>query len=213
MKDKLFAALKVPQSYLFRGEGAEEDKTTLAQKDIRFARTIQRLQRSIVSELEKIGIIHLYTLGYRTSDLISFKLKLNNPSKIAEMQELEQWKNKFETAGAATEGYFSKRWVAEHIFSMSEQEFLRCQREQFYDRKFAAALEAGGAEDEAMDAGLGGGEIGDLGGDLGGGDEPLDLGGGGEEEPDLGGEEAAAPEEPAGEDDVLLAAPGNRDDG
>ena len=70
LKDKLFAALKVPQSYLFRGEGSEEDKTTLAQKDIRFARTIQRLQRAVVSELEKIGIIHLYALGYRPSDLV-----------------------------------------------------------------------------------------------------------------------------------------------
>ena len=210
LKDKLFAALKVPQSYLFRGEGSEEDKTTLAQKDIRFARTIQRLQRAVVSELEKIGIIHLYALGYRTSDLVSFKLKLNNPSKIAEMQELEHWKNKFDTAGAATEGFFSKRWVAEHIFSMSEEEFLRNQREQFYDRKFAAALEAAGTADEEMDAGLGGGDMGDL--DLGGGDEPLDLGGGGDEPADLGGEETP-PEEPAGEDDVLLAAPGNRDDG
>ena len=210
LKDKLFAALKVPQSYLFRGEGSEEDKTTLAQKDIRFARTIQRLQRAVVSELEKIGIIHLYALGYRTSDLVSFKLKLNNPSKIAEMQELEHWKNKFDTAGAATEGFFSKRWVAEHIFSMSEEEFLRNQREQFYDRKFAAALEAAGTADEEMDAGLGGGDMGDL--DLGGGDEPLDLGGGEDEPADLGGEETP-PEEPAGEDDVLLAAPGNRDDG
>jgi hypothetical protein len=78
----LFAAIKIPQSYLVMGEGAQEDKTTLAQKDIRFARTIQRLQRSIVSELEKIGIIHLFTLGYRGDDLLSFKLGLNNPSKL-----------------------------------------------------------------------------------------------------------------------------------
>ena len=63
-------------------EGGEEDKTTLAQKDVRFARTIQRLQRVIVSELEKIGIIHLYTLGFRGDDLLSFSLALNNPSKI-----------------------------------------------------------------------------------------------------------------------------------
>jgi len=210
LKDKLFAALKVPQSYLFRGEGSEEDKTTLAQKDIRFARTIQRLQRAVVSELEKIGIVHLYALGYRTSDLVSFKLKLNNPSKIAEMQELEHWKNKFDTAGSATEGFFSKRWVAEHLFSMSEEEFLRNQREQFYDRKFAAALEAAGTEDEEMDAGLGAGAPGEL--DLGGEDEPLDLGG--EDEPlDLGGEEEPPEEVGGGEDDVLLAAPGNRDDG
>ena len=200
LKDKLFAALKVPQSYLFRGEGAEEDKQTLAQKDIRFARTIQRLQRAVVSELEKIGIVHLYSLGYRTSDLISFKLKLNNPSKIAELQELEHWKTKFDAAGSATEGFFSKRWIAEHIFSMSEEEFLRNQREQFYDRKYTAALEAASAEEEGMEEGLGGGEMGELGGDLGG-----------EEELDLGGEEGGG-EEGGGEDDVLLAAPGNRDD-
>ena len=209
LKDKLFAALKVPQSYLFRGEGAEEDKTTLAQKDIRFARTIQRLQRAVVSELEKVGIVHLYALGYRTSDLISFKLKLNNPSKIAEMQELEHWRTKFETAGAATEGYFSKRWVAEHVFSLSEEEFLRNQREQFYDRKYTAALEAAATGEEELDAGLGGGEGGDLGGELGG-EEELDLGG--EEELDLGGEEEPAAAE-GGEEEVLLAEPpGHRDD-
>ena len=74
LKDKLFAALKVPASYLTNAEGAEEDKTTLAQKDIRFARTIQRLQRAVISELEKIGIIHLYTLGYDGEDLLNFKL-------------------------------------------------------------------------------------------------------------------------------------------
>ena len=110
LRDKLFAALKVPASYLSRSEGAEEDKTTLAQKDIRFARTIQRLQRSVLAELEKIGVIHLFTLGYRGNDLVSFALQLNNPSKLAELQELEHWRTKFEVASTATEGYFSKRW-------------------------------------------------------------------------------------------------------
>ena len=88
LRDKLFSALKVPMSYLSRGDGADEDKSTLAQKDIRFARTIQRLQRSVVSELEKIAIVHLFTMGYRGNDLLSFKLSLNNPSKLAELQEL-----------------------------------------------------------------------------------------------------------------------------
>ena len=118
LRDKLFAALKVPQSYLTLGEGGEEDKSTLAQKDIRFARTIQRLQRALVSELEKIGIVHLYTLGYRGDDLIGFKLSLNNPSKLAELQELEHWRTKFDTAASATEGYFSRRWVAKNMFGL-----------------------------------------------------------------------------------------------
>ena len=137
LKDKLFSALKVPASYLTNAEGAEEDKTTLAQKDIRFARTIQRLQRAIVSELEKIGIIHLYTLGYDGEDLLSFKLSLNNPSIIAELQELERWDKKFSVAASANEGFFSRRWIAEHLFGMSHEEFLRNQRELFYDKKFS----------------------------------------------------------------------------
>jgi hypothetical protein len=219
LRDKLFSALKVPQSYLSMGEGATEDKTTLAQKDIRFARTIQRLQRVVVAELEKIGIIHLYTLGYRGDDLLNFQLSLNNPSKIAEMQELENWKTKFEVAKGANEGYFSKRWVAENLLGLSEDEFIRMQREMFHDRKFASALEAAGADDAAKDAGgglgdLGGGDTGgDLGlGDLGGGDTPdtpeADTGGdtGGGTGGDTGGDAG-------GDDDTLLAAPpAKRDD-
>ena len=89
LRDKLFAALKIPAPYLSSGEEVTEDKTSLAQKDVRFARTIQRLQRAVISELEKIGIVHLYTLGFKGDDLVSFRLRLNNPSKIAELQELE----------------------------------------------------------------------------------------------------------------------------
>jgi len=207
LRDKLFSAIKIPQTYLTMGEGAQEDKTTLATKDIRFARTIQRLQRSVLHELEKIGIIHLYTLGYRGEDLLNFKLSLNNPSKIAELQELEHWKTKFDIAASATEGYFSRRWVADNIFGMSHEEFLRNQREMFYDRKHDTALE-GVAEAAAAGGGEAGGGGLDLGGDegggeldLGGGDE-LDLGGEGEEL-DLGGEEEAG-----GEDEgPLLATP------
>ena len=81
-------------------------------------------------------------MGYRASDLVSFKLALNNPSKIAELQELESWRTKFDTAGAATEGFFSKRWVAKHIFKLSDEEFLRNQRDMFHDAKLMAALEA-----------------------------------------------------------------------
>lgn len=141
LRDKLFSALKIPQSYLARGDGADEDKTTLAQKDIRFARTIQRLQRAVLSELEKIGIVHLYVLGYKGDDLISHKLYLNNPSRIAELQELEYWKTKFDVASSATENFFSKRWISQNLFGLSDDEFLRNQRELFYDKKFSNALE------------------------------------------------------------------------
>jgi len=218
LRDKLFSALKIPASYLTNAEGADEDKTTLAQKDIRFARTIQRLQRAVISELEKIGIIHLYTLGYDGEDLLGFKLHLNNPSIIAELQELERWDKKFSVAGSANEGFFSRRWIAENLFNMSHEEFLRNQRELFYDKKFDANLAATAeAEQEMAASSFGGGDLGgDLGGDDLGGDD-LDLGGddlggddlGGE---DLGGEDLGGEDLGGGEEDVLLAAPGRRED-
>ncbi len=212
LRDKLFAALKVPQSYLTMGEGATEDKTTLAQKDVRFARTIQRLQRVITTELEKIGIIHLYTLGFRGDDLLSFKLSLNNPSKIAELQELEHWKQKFSAATEATEGFFSKRWIAENMLGISEDEFLRNQRELFFDRKFTAQLEATAAGGEGGEGGGGLGDLGDLGGDDAGGDLG-DLG-------DLGGDDEGTDSETtddAGSGDekespLLAEPPAKRDD-
>jgi len=189
-RDKLFSALKIPPSYLTQSEDAGDDKTTLAQKDVRFARTIQRLQRSVIAELEKIAVIHLYTLGYEGKDLLSFKLHLNNPSKIAELQELEHWRTKFEIAGAATEGYFSKRWVSKNLLNLSDEEIIRNQREMFYDRKLTAILDKTAEGEDVMD----GGELG--GGDDLGGDDDMDL-----EDTDDEGEE-----------ETLLATPGKRDD-
>ncbi len=200
LRDKLFSALKIPQAYLAMGEGAAEDKTTLAQKDIRFARTIQRLQRVITAELEKIGIIHLYTLGFRGDDLINFKVVLNNPSKIAELQEIEQWKQKFDIAASATEGYFSRRWVTENIFGISHEEFVRNQREMYFDRKHDAALqqvaEAAAAGETAGAVGGGG----DMGLDMGGGEAPAEI-----PAADVGEDPAA--DAGGGEESALLAVP------
>ena len=197
--------------------GGEEGKSTLAQKDVRFARTIQRLQRAVLSELEKVATIQLYTLGYRGDDLLSFKLKLNNPSKIAELQELEHWNTKFTVSAQAVEGFFSKRWVARNLFDMSEEEFLRNQREMFYDMYFAQSLEAAGQQALMAAAGGGGGGMGMPGDEMGGmGGEEMAPGA---EMPPEGAEEAEEigppPEAEGGGEEgetALLATPGKRDD-
>jgi hypothetical protein len=209
LRDKLFAALKIPPSYLSTSEDSGEDKTTLAQKDVRFARTVQRLQRVVIAELEKMGIIHLYTLGYRGDDLLSFKMTLNNPSKMAELQELEHWKMRFDTAASATQGFFSRRWIAENLFAMGDEEFIRNEREMFYDKKFEAMLEveaeaivsAGSVEAEA--------DAMEIAQEEGLAPPP------GEEPPPEEGAEELPPEgdiPPEGEEGMLLAEPGKRDD-
>ena len=151
-------------------------------------------------------IIHLFTLGYRHDDLLSFKLSLNNPSKIAELQELEHLRTKFDIAGAATEGYFSKRWVYKNIFKIDDDEVERIQMEQYSDSKHNAVLESTGtAAGEAATTAAGpmdGAEgEGDMGEDLGLEDE------GGEGAPEDG-----APDEDAAEEGPLLSEPGQRDD-
>jgi len=195
LRDKLFSALKVPKAYLAQSDSME-DKTTLAQKDIRFSRTIQRLQRVVLAEIEKICIVHLFSLGYRDADLTNFKLSLNNPSKIAELQELEHVRTKFDIAGAATDGYFSRRWVYKNIFKLDDDEIERMMFEQYTDSKHAALIESAGT---AIEEGGGGGDMGDMGGDedLGLGDEGEDMG---EEEIEDEGPLLAEPE------------PGQRDD-
>lgn len=207
LRDKLFSAIKIPKAYLAQTDAAE-DKTTLAQKDIRFARTIQRLQRVVLAEVQKICIVHLFTLGYRNEDLLNFNLTLNNPSKIAELQELEHLRTKFDIAGAATEGLFSNRWVYKHIFKLDDDAIERIMREQFTDSRHRAVLEASGvAAAEQTSGGPSGGE-----GDFG------DEEGLGAEADALSTDAAGDAEEPAPDEGPLLAepetgeGPGQRDD-
>ena len=131
---------------------------------------------------------------------------------------MEHWKTKFEVANQAVEGFFSKRWVAKHLFNISDEEFIRNQREMFYDRYHTAKLD-GVAEQVNQAAAAGGapategGGV-DLGGDdaLLGGDPPEAgtdtpaAGAGAAAEPAAGGDAAG------GGDDTLLAAPGKRND-
>ena len=152
-------------------------------------------------------MVHLYTLGFRGEDLISFDLSLNNPSRLAELQQLEYMRTKFDVANAVPEGTYSKHWIANKILGLSDEEFLRNQRESFYDRKFQQSLESAvdqGTEDLLSGGDLAGGDLGDL-GDLG----SEELGSDDEPGEELGGEEGA-PEE-AGET-ALLDAPGRRED-
>ena len=81
------AALKIPKAFLGYDENVGS-KATLAE-DVRFARTIERLQKIVVAELEKIAIVHLYTQGFDDAELINFELELTNPSMIHQQEKLE----------------------------------------------------------------------------------------------------------------------------
>ena len=92
LQKKLFTALRVPKPFLGFEEPTGEGKN-LALQDIRFSRTINRIQQAMLHELNKIAIVHLYLLGF-VDDLDNFTLTLNNPSTQAEMLKIEHMRDK-----------------------------------------------------------------------------------------------------------------------
>ena len=123
LRDKLFAALKVPKAFL----GYEKDltgKATLAAEDIRFARTIERIQRIIVSELNKIALVHLYSQGYRDENLSNFTLSLTTPSIIYDQERVALMKEKMDLATQMMEQkLFPTDFIYDHLFHMSEDQY------------------------------------------------------------------------------------------
>ena len=123
LRDKLFAALKVPKQFMGYDENAD-GKATLAAQDIRFARTIERIQRIVVSELYKIALVHLYTQGYRDEQLGNFELSLTNPSIIYDQERVALMKEKVDLAAQMMETkLLPTDWIYEHIFHLSEDQF------------------------------------------------------------------------------------------
>jgi hypothetical protein len=122
LKAKLFAALKIPKAYLGYDENVN-GKATLAAEDVRFARTIERIQRTITSELSKIAVIHLYGNGIQDSEMTNFEIGLVNPSTIYEQEKVNLWSEKIRLAtDMAALKMLSKDWIYENIFKLSETE-------------------------------------------------------------------------------------------
>ena len=122
LKNKLMASLKIPKAYL----GYEEDtngKATLASMDIRFAKTIERVQRVLISELTKIAIVHLYAQGINDDRLTNFTLELTTPSKIYEQEQVELYTSKVALIQQMQQTkMFSKEWMYESVMKMAKDE-------------------------------------------------------------------------------------------
>jgi len=120
LQKKLFAALKVPKAYLSYDENIN-GKATLAAEDVRFARTIERIQRTLVSELTKIAIVHLAAQGIDDSEMVNFELSLTNPSTIYEQEKVNLWSEKVRLASDMQAlKMLSKDWVYSNLFGMSD---------------------------------------------------------------------------------------------
>ncbi len=135
LKNKLLSSLRIPKAFL----GFDEQigsKATLAAEDVRFARTIERIQRITLSELTKIAIVHLYAQGYQDAELTNFELTLTNPSTIYEQEKIELWNNKTSLAESMVrDGLVSTEWIYKNIFNFSEDEIKDMDTQITFDYK------------------------------------------------------------------------------
>ena len=157
LRNKLLGSLKIPRAFL----GYEEQlsgKATLAAEDVRFARTIERIQRIIVSELTKIAIVHLYAQGYTDESLVDFSLNLTNPSTIYEQEKIALWQEKISLASSMQQtNLIGSDWIYDHVFGMSEDEWEDMRLQVVKDKKRSfryASIEQG--EDPANPTGTDG---------------------------------------------------------
>jgi hypothetical protein len=139
IQKKLLAALRIPKAFLGFEEVVGEGKS-LALMDIRFARTINRIQKSVIQELNKIALVHLYLLGLE-DELNNFTLGLTNPSAQSDLLRIEQWKEKVTLYKDATSDQsqlgilpVSHTWAKKNILGMSDAEVLLDLQQQRLER-------------------------------------------------------------------------------
>jgi hypothetical protein len=146
IQKKLLTALRVPKAFL----GFEEvvgDGKNLALQDIRFARTINRIQKSMVAELNKIAIVHLFLLGFE-DELGNFTIGLTNPSTQADLLKIDVWKEKVllykdlvSDPGNGIQAT-SSTWAKKHIFGWSDDEVRLDLQQQRIERAVGEELKA-----------------------------------------------------------------------
>ena len=135
LRNRMLAALKIPKAFLGYEEGIGS-KATLAAEDVRFARTIERIQRIVISELTKIAVAHLYSQGYTDSALVDFDLNLTNPSTIYEQERLDLWEKKNTIArDMKAEALVSKQWIYDNVFNFTSEDVDKIKKEVVEDKK------------------------------------------------------------------------------
>ena len=146
IQKKLLTALRVPKAFL----GFEEvvgDGKNLSLQDIRFARTINRIQKSMIAELNKIAIVHLFLLGFE-DELQNFTLGLTNPSTQADLLKIDVWKEKVllykDLVADPGNGIqpTSSTWAKKHIFGWSDEEIRLDLQQQRIERAVGEELKA-----------------------------------------------------------------------
>lgn len=149
LRDNLFTALGIPKAYLGYEEPAGQGKN-LAQEDIRLARTVNRIQQSVINGLNEMAIIHLMAMGYEDITVNDFKLTLTNPSTQGDILKLElinQQIDVYDKAVSTSESGiapFSITSAKKRILGMSDAEIMQDLKQQRVEKAVSAEIQKTG---------------------------------------------------------------------
>jgi len=199
LRNKMMAALKIPKAFLGYDENLS-GKSTLAAEDVRFARTIVRVQRVLISELTKIAIVHLYSQGFTDASLVDFSIELTNPSTILEQEKIAIWNDKIAVAKDMIDNkIFPRKWVYQNVFDLSKGDMETVSKDMIDDLKESYRYKQ--IEEQGNDPATSKQNVGEDG-------ELTDAGGSGEP----GGSPEESPPPPGGGGDEAIPPPPLKED-
>lgn len=145
-RDKLFAAIKIPKAYLAQDQNTA--RAVLSSEDVRFARSVLRIQREIRKGYAQVARVHLAALGidpYETD----FDINMTVPSSVFELAQLEV-RNARADLGQRMRDFVSLKWMLSHIFGLDDKEIEEVIKQRGEDVKRDTMAQAE-AETETQD--------------------------------------------------------------
>ncbi|MCK9430053.1 MAG: portal protein [Candidatus Omnitrophica bacterium] len=143
LRNRMMAALKVPASFLNYTQDVNT-KSTLSAQDVRFARSVERVQKCILTELYKMAFVHLYSLGFELKDMVEFEISLTKSSKVYEMEKMLLWQSKIDLADKMIDTkLIPSKWIYQNVFDMNDEDIIELKQELINDTKFTTYLEKG----------------------------------------------------------------------
>ena len=141
IKDYLHMGLKIPKAFLANSQGMS-NKSTLSGQDIILGRYIQTFQNIFVNQLYRVALIHLFILGYTELQDIDFKLELNNPSNVKQMQQMQLWSQKIQLGVKMQEsGHFDMNFIYNNVYKISGDQAKKMLKRKKTDAKYSAMIQ------------------------------------------------------------------------
>jgi len=138
--NKLYAAIRIPKAYLGYDQNLPS-KATLSMEDVRFGRTILRIQREVRNGLRKIANVDLAARRIDPA-ATKFDIMMAVPSAIFELGQMEIRRARADLA-SMMERHVSLYWILSNIYGLAEDEIAEITKQKKTEQKMMGGAGGG----------------------------------------------------------------------